>query len=382
MNLILFGFIINFLLNCVASDEKIHKYEYDPNGYVIFCLCMGRFGSYSLFICTLEFNVKINDILDFLGNQADHFLGAMNFAKLINRTFVVPPFRTYKNVPFSEWFRLDKLQEYHRSISAEDFMQHIATKYWPNGKRIGFCWLLQNTPISECKMKEGNPFGPFWNELGVDFDGYEKYDWGYEDAEIWRENFPPEKYPVLALKGAPAAFPVLAEHRHYQKYFQWSDTILNEVNSYITKTFGERKFIGIHLRNGIDWKNACSHVADGLPAFMASPQCLEGTNRLVKQDICFPSDESILEKLKNVVEKTGITNIYVATDQNPMKNQIEKYLKEYNVRVYHHDPYLPVIDLAILGKSDYFIGNCVSSFTSFIKRERDINNKISEFWGF
>jgi hypothetical protein len=50
------------------------------------------------------------------------------------------------------------------------------------------------------------------------------------------------------LVGAPAAFPVHAEHRIYQKYLTWSDSILDEVNAYIKKNFGEEKFIGIHLR--------------------------------------------------------------------------------------------------------------------------------------
>ena len=40
-----------------------------------------------------------------------------------------------------------------------------------------------------------------------------------------------------------------AEHRKYQKYLTWSDSILDEVNAYIKKNFGEEKFIGIHLRN-------------------------------------------------------------------------------------------------------------------------------------
>jgi peptide-O-fucosyltransferase len=118
---------------------------------------------------------------------------------------------------------------------------------------------------------------------------------------------------------------------------------------------------------------------------MASPQCFDlswSPFTFVTRKMCYPPDDEILRLLKNVVLRTRIHNIYVATDKRPMIKEIEEYLSAQRVHVKHLDPWLPVIDVAMLAHANYFIGNCVSSFTSIVKRARDVNDLPSAFWGF
>jgi peptide-O-fucosyltransferase len=126
-------------------------------------------------------------------------------------------------------------------------MQQLASRVWPPESRIGFCWLPPDKSKSECKMKEGNPFGPFWNELNVDFVDTVAYNLNYDEYSIdqWKQMFPSDRYPVLAFKGAPASFPMEASHRHLQKYMNWSETIMNEVRQHQQTLFNNKPYIGI-----------------------------------------------------------------------------------------------------------------------------------------
>lgn len=40
-----------------------------------------------------------------------------------------------------------------------------------------------------------------------------------------------------------------------------------------------------------------------------------------------------------------------------------------------------ISDLAMMSMSDYFVGTCVSSFSSFVSRYRAVSGAPTEFWG-
>lgn len=359
-----------------GSQQPISFSSNDQStGYIVYCPCMGRFG-----------------------NQADQFLGSLSFAKGLNRTLVLPPWIVYpsykiggsERVPFDEWFLVKPLEAYHNVITMEKFMKDIAPSVWPPGQRIGFCYSFTG---HKCRMKEGNPFGPFWDHFNINFDDYREHTgmlWDMKtehSRQAWLERFPASEYPVIALMGAPGEFPVREHNWWLQKFVHWSKKIKKKAKEFIKSVLNNEPFVGIHLRNGIDFERACEHVKDPRQtSFFASPQCIREGSKKLTHEMCFPPKKEILKKVKKVVKKIKAKRVFVATDHDPMLKDLSQALKSLKVSVHKRNPSDeisdPIVDLAILTMSDHFIGNCVSSFTAFVTRYRAIENKPTSFWAF
>ena len=91
-----------------------------------------------------------------------------------------------------------------------------------------------------CNAKHGSPFGPFWSSFSVEFVRSEMFGpLGFSSSPAnmkrqengnltftrihqfifrWRETYPVERWPVLAMTGAPAPFPVAEDNVELHKY--------------------------------------------------------------------------------------------------------------------------------------------------------------------
>jgi peptide-O-fucosyltransferase len=82
--------LVSSLLMTTGSE-----FEIDPNGYIAFCPCMGRFGNQvswlnDYYMKSKLFMSKGDLTTNFCKKKIDQFLGALAFAKAIGRTLVLP----------------------------------------------------------------------------------------------------------------------------------------------------------------------------------------------------------------------------------------------------------------------------------------------------
>ena len=171
---------------------------------LIFCPCMGRFG-----------------------NQLDHYISMLDFAKSIKRRLILPPFIVFKAeiklVPFESLFDFDEISKFTTVISPENYaLAKIETFSCPES------WLKENQLLkcTDCESEtigceiSGNPHATFWESLGVKFLNCRKNVWG-KWTEVSDE--------VLALSGSVKSFPAPQSLNHVTKFFKFR--FLNKLRS-------------------------------------------------------------------------------------------------------------------------------------------------------
>eukprot|EP00042_Codosiga_hollandica_P039512 m.332225 g.332225 ORF g.332225 m.332225 type:complete len:370 (-) comp55631_c0_seq16:222-1331(-) len=350
------------VLHAVEASNHPRAGAQPGEQFMLFCLCMGR-----------------------LGNQMDHLLGAIEFARALNRTIVVPPFLAYSplrpldRIPFSAAFNISSLSQYHRAISMEDFLLTVAPTVWPEESRHMYCTHMSDT--SRCYRNGTVPHDSFWTQQEIRFQSHKAIDLVFTDPpQRWIQEF---TEPVLVLSGAPAVFPVLASHRHVQGHLRWNDHVTSKAARFIEQRFSHG-FIAAHIRRGSDWKQACALVPRK-EAFMASSQC-NAPNGAVTLEMCMPSMEAMVVQLESMITQTGLRSLYIGSDDVPSVISLRNALNAgkaagEHVAVVQWNDADPFTDLRIFTLADHFIGNCVSSFTSVAVRYRRLEGKPVAFWG-
>uniref|UniRef100_F6PLX9 GDP-fucose protein O-fucosyltransferase 1 n=2 Tax=Ciona intestinalis TaxID=7719 RepID=F6PLX9_CIOIN len=367
-------YILTFVLHILTFSGAA---EIDENGYIAYCPCMGRFG-----------------------NQADHFLGSLSFAKKLNRTLIIPPwivhgYRGYGDdsfIPYSRWFQVNALKPYHRVIEMKEFMLEIAPSIWLPEKRYIYCHestFKRSEDKKSCPAKSGNPFGPFWDNFKIDFpasEGFPTHLHFHSSKKEWDSVYPATSHPVLAFMGAPASYPVNEKDKQLQRYVQWTKDLENSAGKLIDLKL-KKPYVGIHFRNGMDWKKACDHVKNGLDyPFMSSPQCTgyqRSTSKRFTYEMCYPSLNTVKSHVLSLVKESNSNSLFIATDASSYENEFNNMFKEagLDVSIVKLENDELMMDLALLIESDRFIGSCGSSVTAFVSRKREVLGRPNEYFG-
>ena len=336
----------------------------------------------------------------------------------------MPPWISYssrsnkiKLIPWDSVFNLTSLSQHQSVMTMETFMKSEAGRVWPEGERTSLCY--SGRPGAEensCNAKHGSPFGPFWDSFQVSFDrslmfSPLNFNTDPDNLRRWSERFPVSEYPVMAMTGAPASFPVRRTDVHRQKYLAWTDQWRARGRAWVTTNMGGGvggRYIGLHLRwvlhlflspslytvilfsvrNGLDWSKACEHTETvGLGNLFSSAQCLGYSNERgqLTRELCLPSEDTVIRQLKQTLTKTNIKHVFVASDNDHMIEKFDHVFSSEGVKFYKQSGTSDegfLLDLVILSQSKHFLGNCVSSYSAFVKRARDVDSLQSEFWTF
>ena len=194
------------------------------------------------------------------------------------------------------------------------------------------------------------------------------------------------RYPVIAFTGAPAAFPVQRQNLPLQQFVVWQEKWKSKAQAWLQQNLPPGPFVGVHLRNGGDWVRACEHVDKGLEQLFSSPQCLGymGEHGKLTKELCLPSIATVARQVRRAAKEVKAVAVFVASDSDHLLAQLRNELRTTRLTFHKQeaDPPDTHLDLVILGQSNFFIGNCVSSFSAFVARSRAVHGLPTQFFAF
>ena len=95
-----------------------------------------------------------------------------------------------------------------------------------------------------------------------------------------------------------------------------------------------------------------------------------------------PDTNTIMEMVRRKIKSLRAVAVFVASDNDHMISQFREQFKDESVTFHKQEEDNPLLDLVILAQSIHFMGNCVRSFSAFVKRVRDVSGLLSSFWAF
>ncbi|RWS22248.1 GDP-fucose protein O-fucosyltransferase 1-like protein, partial [Leptotrombidium deliense] len=270
--------------------------------------------------------------------------------------------------------------------------------------RVIMCYKPRGSQEQGCNPFEGNPFKPFWHHFNitkfVSSDFHHPLVMSVELSNEWIDRYKSRK--VLSFVGAPSSFPTIDDAIPISKYIHFTAHVEKIATEYRElRKFARLPYLAVHLRHGSDWVQikACNLLKENeMTQFFSSHQCAtemyEASRRPLPYELCHPSFRTIAnyisEALKNEKNIHQIEIIYFSTDFDD-KSLFKNLKREFpnitlitpsttysDKKFTGFTPPHYIIDLYLMVYSNFFIGNCISSFTAFASRIRVHNFHFRE----
>jgi len=373
-------FVALFLILVLLGVSKSTSIELSSGtktqSFFTFCPCMGR-----------------------IGNQLEHYLQAFDLSLRTGRILILPPFLDWNEKPvrfvsFDEMFDLEYLRSngLPKALTFKMFMD-LYSDTWTNRK--AFCSPYGNKSCKEFG-KLGVP-GNYWERIGLEFDG------GDVRKVLTASNANEMKeYDIIVMTTSKFSFPAPQSALRHHQMLKWSASISSKATQLIQENIpSSEPFVTVHIRAAIDFIRACSHDNTKrafenanfreLKKFFEARTCFENGHN-VSYRMCEPRQDDYVNAVQNALERTSSCHVFVASDLKPSKLSkllSSKLLKPPSSRSDCSSVTLfsqqnsadPLVDLAVMAQGTHFIGNCVSSFTAIVARERRASARTTTYWG-